>query len=105
VSGQQDPEVSESGVWFDSKAGKVVNSAPEEGVQLVPPGGELTAAVKAAIDRHESIAPVVEPAAADPNLQPEGEVETADEPPAEVSEAVADKPKKAAAKKAAPRGK
>lgn len=30
------------GVWFDTKSGKVVESQPEEGVQLVAPGTEFT---------------------------------------------------------------
>jgi hypothetical protein len=30
------------GVWFDTKAGKVVESQPAEGIQLVAPGVEAT---------------------------------------------------------------
>ena len=30
------------GVWYDTKASKVVESQPEEGVQLVAPGVEPT---------------------------------------------------------------
>lgn len=32
----------DNGVWFDTKAGKVVKSQPEEGVQLTAPGVETT---------------------------------------------------------------
>jgi hypothetical protein len=42
------------GVWFDTKAGKVVESQPEEGVQLVAPGVEATAAEQAAVDSYKS---------------------------------------------------
>lgn len=35
-------EVSKSGVWIDSKTGKLVESEPVEGVQLVPKGGVIT---------------------------------------------------------------
>jgi len=45
---------SKNGVWFDTKAGKVVNSEPEEGVQLVAPGQEVTAAAQATIDRYKA---------------------------------------------------
>lgn len=34
-------KVSEGGVFIDTKTGKVVESQPEEGVQLVPPGGVI----------------------------------------------------------------
>lgn len=42
-------EVSKSGVFIDTKSGKVVNSPPEEGVQLVRPGGTIDTATAAAI--------------------------------------------------------
>lgn len=32
----------DSGVWFDTKAEKVVKSQPEEGILLVAPGAEPT---------------------------------------------------------------
>jgi hypothetical protein len=35
-------EISKSGVFIDTKTGKVVESQPEEGVQLVAPGGVVT---------------------------------------------------------------
>lgn len=37
-------EVSKSGVFIDTKTGKVVEKQPEEGVQLVPPGGTIDSA-------------------------------------------------------------
>lgn len=53
-----DIEKSDTGVWVDTQTDQVVTSAPVEGVQLVPPGGELTPAVKATIERHGGV-PVV----------------------------------------------
>lgn len=47
-------EVCKTGMWIDMATGAVVTSAPRKGVQLVPPGGEMTpdrvAAVAAAND-------------------------------------------------------
>lgn len=42
-------EVSKSGVFIDTKSGKVVESQPEEGIQLVPPGGVVTPNAEAQI--------------------------------------------------------
>lgn len=59
-------EVSKNGVWIDSKTGKVVEKPPEEGTQIVPPGGTIDAAAAAAIEAAKSAAagagkdPVVE---------------------------------------------
>lgn len=44
------PEISESGVFIDSKTGEVVDKQPEEGVQLVAPGSEIDQAAKDAIE-------------------------------------------------------
>jgi len=41
------------GVWFDTKAGKVVESQPAEGVQLVAPGIEASDADLALVDRYK----------------------------------------------------
>lgn len=49
------PEISKNGVYFDTKSKKVVKSPPEEGVQLVAPGGEITEAVQADIDRYADV--------------------------------------------------
>lgn len=38
------------GVWVDAKTGKVVESQPEEGVQIVAPGVEPTPADLAAVE-------------------------------------------------------
>lgn len=46
-----DDQVSKNGVFIDTKTGKVVESRPEEGIQLVPPGGTIDAAAQEAIDR------------------------------------------------------
>lgn len=46
------PEYSEKGVFFDTKNSRVVDGPPEEGVQLVAPGGELTDAAKAEVARY-----------------------------------------------------
>lgn len=42
-------EVSKNGVWVDTKTGKVVESQPEEGIQLVAPGATVTPDVAAQI--------------------------------------------------------
>lgn len=80
-----DVERSESGVYLDTAANRVVYAPPVEGVQLVPPGGELTAAAKAEVER------LSEYATAEP------------EPVVEADEAPADEPEKAQAKKATAR--
>jgi hypothetical protein len=45
---------SNSGTWYDTKAGKVVTSQPEEGVQLVAPGVEPTADEKSRVEAYKS---------------------------------------------------
>lgn len=50
-----DENLSKNGVYFDTKNSKVVESPPEEGVQLVAPGGEITPAVQDDIDRYRDI--------------------------------------------------
>lgn len=50
-----DSNISETGVFFDSKNQKVVESPPEEGVQLVAPGGEITSAIESDIERYRDI--------------------------------------------------
>lgn len=42
--------VSKNGVWIDTKTNKVVESQPEEGVQLVPAGGTIDAATQTLVD-------------------------------------------------------
>lgn len=42
--------VSKNGVWIDTKTNKVVESQPEEGVQLVPAGGTIDAATQKLVD-------------------------------------------------------
>ena len=42
------------GVWLDSKTGKVVESQPEEGVQLVAPGVEATPDEQARVDAYKA---------------------------------------------------
>lgn len=49
------PNISAGGVFFDTKNQKVVQSPPEEGVQLVAPGGEITPEAQADIDRYTDI--------------------------------------------------
>jgi hypothetical protein len=44
-------ETSKNGVFFDTKNQKVVKTQPEEGIQIVAPGGEITPSVQADIDR------------------------------------------------------
>lgn len=48
-------ETTKTGVWFDTKARKVVKSQPEEGIQLAAPGAELTANVNATIKQYETV--------------------------------------------------
>jgi hypothetical protein len=45
--------IAKNGVYVDTQTGKVVRKEPEQGIQLVAPGGEITDAVQAAIDRYE----------------------------------------------------
>lgn len=45
---------SKNGVFYDTKAGKVVESQPEEGIQLVAPGAEITPDAQARIDAYKS---------------------------------------------------
>lgn len=50
-----DVNISESGVFWDSKNLKVVDSQPEEGVQIVAPGTEVTANAEAEIARWREV--------------------------------------------------
>lgn len=43
-------KVSRDGVFIDTKTGKVVESQPEEGIQLVPAGGTIDNAAAALIE-------------------------------------------------------
>jgi len=42
--------VSKSGIWIDTKTGKLVESQPEEGVQMVPAGGTIDPTTAAQLD-------------------------------------------------------
>ena len=42
------------GVWFDTKTGKVVESQPEEGVQLVAPGVEASPDDQKRVDTYKA---------------------------------------------------
>lgn len=44
-----------NGVWFDSKANKVVESEPEEGVQLIAPGKEVTPLDQLTVQQYRDI--------------------------------------------------
>lgn len=48
-------DISKDGVFFDTKNQKVVEKQPEEGVQLVASGGEVTDEVQADIDRWKDV--------------------------------------------------
>jgi hypothetical protein len=50
-----DKDTAKNGVYFDTKTNKVVEKQPEEGIQLVAPGGEVTGHVKARIDQFKAI--------------------------------------------------
>lgn len=45
---------SKSGTWFDTKAGNVVHSQPEEGIQLVAPGVEPTPDEQKRVDAYSN---------------------------------------------------
>lgn len=49
-------EVSETGVYIDTKTGKVTDSPPEEGIQLVPAGGTIDNATQKQIDAAKAAA-------------------------------------------------
>lgn len=49
-------DVSKTGVFIDSKTGKVVTSPPEEGYQIVAPGGVIDANAQAQIDAAKAAA-------------------------------------------------
>lgn len=53
---------SSKGVWFDTKAGKVVESQPEEGVQLVAPGVDATPDEQARVDAYKADVAAEKPA-------------------------------------------
>lgn len=44
-----------NGVWFDTKNSKVVDKAPEEGIQIVAPGTEETSATEADVQPYRDI--------------------------------------------------
>ena len=46
MADRQEPTISQTGVWVDTETGKVVESEPEQGKLLVPPGGELDQRVR-----------------------------------------------------------
>lgn len=74
-------DISQSGVFFDTKANKVVNSQPEEGVQIVAPGGELTATAEAEIARWREVeSGNPQPVAEAVTTEAAGSGETADKP-------------------------
>jgi hypothetical protein len=50
-----DENISKSGVFFDTKNQKVVDSPPEEGVQIVAPGSVVTPDAQADIDRWRAV--------------------------------------------------
>lgn len=47
-------ETSKSGVWIDTKSDKIVESQPEEGIQLVAPGGPVTPEIAKRIERERA---------------------------------------------------
>jgi hypothetical protein len=49
-----DEEVSENGKFLDTKEGKIVDSQPEEGVQLIAPGVVVTPEHKSTVERYET---------------------------------------------------
>lgn len=69
-----DVEICESGLWVDAATGAVVDSAPETGRQLVPPGGALRRDRVAAVEAARAAAPVkvdeLAPVAVEPDTDP-----------------------------------
>lgn len=56
-----EPEVSKTGKWIDTRTGKVVTAEPCEGVLLVAPGCEIDPNTAEAIARAESTEPLEDP--------------------------------------------
>jgi hypothetical protein len=76
-----EPEKSESGVYVDTKTNKVVESVPEEGVQLVAPGGTIDDEAKRNIEAHKAVEdypPQSEPVQVE-TASDDSDVETADD--------------------------
>jgi hypothetical protein len=46
MADRQEPTISRTGVWVDTETGHVVESEPEQGKLLVPPGGEIDQRVR-----------------------------------------------------------
>lgn len=86
-----DVEICATGLWVDTATGAVVESAPETGRQLVPPGGTLRPDRVAAVEAARAAAPV----------KVDGPAPEAVEPDADPGSVV--DPVKAVAKKAAAR--
>lgn len=82
-----------AGAWLDTKSGKVVTEQPEEGVQLVSPNVEQTAADAEVIAAAEAAADAAAAAAAVPVKAPKPAKDAApapavvDETPAPVESA------------------
>lgn len=53
-------DVSKTGVWIDSRTGKIVESEPEEGVQLAAPGQVVDPTTAAQIEALRKPAPISE---------------------------------------------
>jgi hypothetical protein len=51
-----DDQVSKGGVFIDTKTGQVVESQPEEGIQLVAPGGVIDDNARALIETAKATA-------------------------------------------------
>lgn len=46
MADRQVPTKSHTGIWVDTQTGQVVTEEPEQGKQLVPPGGEVDQRVR-----------------------------------------------------------
>lgn len=60
MADRQQPTISQTGVWVDTQTGQVVESEPEEGKMLVPPGGEVDQRIQDDIDAARAAAPPVD---------------------------------------------
>ncbi len=73
-------EISDTGIYFDNESKQIVNEPPVHGVQIVAPGGEVTANAQRDVDAYRAQFPTVEQSVTDP----EPEVDAVKAPAAKV---------------------
>ena len=77
MADRQEPTISQTGVWIDTETGQVVESEPEQGKLLVPPGGEIDQRIRDDIAAAKLAAGQTDD---DPEVEPD-EAEPVDEKP------------------------